>query len=92
MGGQLEYFGLWLDSDFGHGHSRARPRCTTYGSPQLSGDEDFTVDTVEVWGVGVPQKEQEQVSDMSSILSLKTDIFLVSVNLLIKNAAARQIT
>lgn len=68
MGGQLEYFGLWLDSDFGHGHSRARPRCTTYGSPQLSGDEDFTVDTVEVWGVGLPPKEQEQVSDVFNII------------------------
>lgn len=71
MGGQHGYFGLWLDSDFGHGHSRARPRCTTYGSPQLSGDEDFTVDTVEVWGVGVPP--EEQVSDVPTILSLRTD-------------------
>lgn len=61
MGGQHGYFGLWLDFDFGHGHSRARPRCTTYGSPQLSGDEDFKLDTVEVWGVGQPPEEQEQV-------------------------------
>ncbi|KAJ8252198.1 hypothetical protein COCON_G00215100 [Conger conger] len=56
MGGQHEYFGLWLDSEFGRGHSRARPRCTTYGSPQLSGQEDFTLETVEVWGVGDPQR------------------------------------
>lgn len=80
MGGQHGYFGLWLDSDFGHGHSRARPRCTTYGSPQLSGDEDFTVDTVEVWGVGIPPEEQEQVSDMPAVLSLTTDLFLTSVH------------
>ncbi|KAG2235350.1 hypothetical protein INT48_004969 [Thamnidium elegans] len=30
MGGQFEYAGLWIDSDFIHGHSRAGPLCTTY--------------------------------------------------------------
>lgn len=59
MGGQHGYFGLWLDSDFGHGHSRARPKCTTYGSPQLSGDEDFTLDSMEVWAVGKPPELEE---------------------------------
>ncbi|XP_035769356.1 MTOR-associated protein MEAK7 [Neolamprologus brichardi] len=59
MGGQHGYFGLWLDSDFGRGHSRARPKCTTYGSPQLSGDEDFTLDSVEVWAVGKPAEPEE---------------------------------
>lgn len=54
MGGQHDYFGLWLDSDFGRGHSRARPKCTTYGSPQLSAEEDFSLDSVEVWAVGKP--------------------------------------
>ncbi|XP_010882423.2 MTOR-associated protein MEAK7 [Esox lucius] len=59
MGGQHGYFGLWLDSDFGRGHSRARPRCTTYGSPQMSAEEDFTVDSLEVWGVRKPPEEEE---------------------------------
>ncbi|XP_034031614.1 MTOR-associated protein MEAK7 [Thalassophryne amazonica] len=59
MGGQLDYFGLWLDSDFGHGHSRAQPKCTTYGSPQLSGDEEFILDSVEVWAVGKPPEPEE---------------------------------
>lgn len=59
MGGQHGYFGLWLDSDFGHGHSRARPKCTTYGSPQLSGEEDFTLDSLEVWAVGKPPEPGE---------------------------------
>lgn len=59
MGGQHSYFGLWLDSDFGKGHSRARPKCTTYGSPQLSGEEDFTLDSMEVWAVGkLPDPEE----------------------------------
>ncbi|XP_026865460.2 MTOR-associated protein MEAK7 [Electrophorus electricus] len=70
MGGQHGYFGLWLDCDFGRGHSRAQPRCTTYGSPQLSGDEVFTLDTVEVWGIGLPPKEQEQDENKKSILDV----------------------
>ncbi|XP_065139543.1 MTOR-associated protein MEAK7 [Paramisgurnus dabryanus] len=68
MGGQHGYFGLWLDCDFGHGHSRARPSCTTYGSPQLSGDEDFKLDALEVWGVGQPPEEQDQDENKRSIL------------------------
>lgn len=52
MGGQHGYFGLWVDSDYGKGHSKAKPRCTTYNSPQLSAKEDFTLDAVEVWAVG----------------------------------------
>ncbi|CAH2324077.1 Hypothetical predicted protein [Pelobates cultripes] len=52
MGGQHNYFGLWIDSDYGTGHSKAKPRCTTYNSPQLSAKEDFTIDSLEVWAVG----------------------------------------
>ncbi|XP_022080226.1 TLD domain-containing protein 1-like [Acanthaster planci] len=59
MGGQFDYFGLWLDQEFGQGHSRARPKCLTYGSPQLSGKEDFTIDLVEAWAVGPPPKKPE---------------------------------
>ena len=54
MGGQLNYFGLWLDENFGSGHSRGQPSCTTYGSPQLSSEEEFKIDRLEAWGVGVP--------------------------------------
>ncbi|KAL3860468.1 hypothetical protein ACJMK2_010591 [Sinanodonta woodiana] len=60
MGGQLNYFGLWLDQSFINGHSKAVPKCTTFGSPQLSGKQEFQVDTVEVWGVGSgPKKNQD---------------------------------
>ena len=52
MGGQFDYFGLWLDADYGRGHSRAQPTCTTYNSPQLSASPNFKVDHLEVWGVG----------------------------------------
>ncbi|KAM6223817.1 MTOR-associated protein MEAK7 [Rhynchocyon petersi] len=52
MGGQHGYFGLWIDVDFGNGHSKAKPACTTYGSPQLSAKEDFHFHSMEVWAVG----------------------------------------
>ncbi len=50
----MEYFGLWLSADYGSGHSKARPKCSTYGSPVLASREEFEVDTLEVWGVGTP--------------------------------------
>lgn len=76
MGGQHGYFGLWLDSDFGRGHSRARPKCTTYGSPQLSGDEDFTLDSMEVWAVGKPPEpeEGEEGEGKKSILDVDPEV------------------
>lgn len=52
MGGQHSYFGLWVDVDFGKGHSKAKPTCTTYNSPQLSAQEDFRFEKMEVWAVG----------------------------------------
>lgn len=52
MGGQHDYFGLWIDSNYGKGHSKAKPRCSTYNSPQLSSKENFTLDAMEVWAVG----------------------------------------
>ncbi|XP_041852359.1 MTOR-associated protein MEAK7 isoform X2 [Melanotaenia boesemani] len=76
MGGQHDYFGLWLDCDFGRGHSRARPKCTTYGSPQLSGDEDFTLDSLEVWAVGKPPEpeEDEEVEGKKSVLDSDLEV------------------
>ncbi len=52
MGGQLDYFGLWLSQNFGEGHSKAKPKCSTFNSPQLSKSESFQLHTLEVWGVG----------------------------------------
>lgn len=58
LGGQHDYFGLWVDADFGKGHSRAKPTCTTYNSPQLSSKENFHFDKMEVWAVGDPPESQ----------------------------------
>lgn len=84
MGGQHGYFGLWLDSDFGCGHSRARPKCTTYGSPQLSGEEDFTLDSVEVWAVGKPP-EPEEVREAGIITLLFVCLFFENICLIADN-------
>ena len=58
MGGQLNYFGLWISGDYGSGHSMARPKCTTYGSPTLSSTEEFKIDRLEAWGVGDPPEPE----------------------------------
>jgi len=59
MGGQLDYYGLWIDYSFAGGHSKAKPKCTTYGSPQLSHDPEFSVEGLEVWAVGPEKKKSE---------------------------------
>ena len=66
FGGQFEYFGLWIDSEYGMGHSKAEPTCSTYVSPQLSAHPNFTFDYLEVWGVGAVPEEDTEVSDRSS--------------------------
>ncbi|XP_054856213.1 MTOR-associated protein MEAK7 [Eublepharis macularius] len=68
MGGQHDYFGLWIDSDYGKGHSRAKPRCTTYNSPQLSAQENFSLDALEVWAVGDPPESDTAEKGKKSIL------------------------
>eukprot|EP00095_Tigriopus_kingsejongensis_P010338 maker-scaffold525_size146620-snap-gene-0.13 protein:Tk10338 transcript:maker-scaffold525_size146620-snap-gene-0.13-mRNA-1 annotation:"tld domain-containing protein kiaa1609 homolog" len=50
MGGQMDFFGLWIDSEYGKG--RCAPSCSSYSSPQLSKEEHFHIDHLEVWGVG----------------------------------------
>ncbi|XP_042824068.1 MTOR-associated protein MEAK7 isoform X2 [Panthera tigris] len=61
MGGQHNYFGLWVDVDFGKGHSKAKPKCTTYHSPQLSAQEDFRFEKMEVWALSeAPGSQQAQ--------------------------------
>ncbi|RUS70044.1 hypothetical protein EGW08_022193 [Elysia chlorotica] len=64
MGGQFEYFGLWIDQSFDRGHSKAGERgCTTYGSPQLSEQQDFEIDSIEVWAVGRKKEGDEEDDD-----------------------------
>jgi len=49
MGGQLDYFGFWIDSEFGI--VKTSPTCSTYHSPQL-GQTEGKIRKIEVFGVG----------------------------------------
>lgn len=69
MGGQHGYFGLWVDADFGNGHSKAKPTCTTYNSPQLSAEENFRFEKMEVWAVEDPS-ELELAKGKKSVLDV----------------------
>lgn len=59
IGGQFEYWGIWLDSEYGIGE--CSETCTTYKNyVQLSATKNFKIRNVEVWGVGdKPTKEDE---------------------------------
>jgi len=59
MGGQLNYFGFWIDAEYGKG--KCSPSCTTYTYRQLSAKTDFLIDSIEVWAVGPePVKDEEE--------------------------------
>ncbi|KAI9008846.1 TLD-domain-containing protein [Phycomyces nitens] len=60
MGGQFDYAGLWLNSDFLNGHTRGGPLCTTYMSPSLASNDKFQLDEAEVWLVRPLPKEDEE--------------------------------
>lgn len=68
MGGQHNYWGLWLDSDYGNGE--CSESCTTFRNyAQLSGKKKFTIRNLEVWGVGdKPLKEDTDGSPERSVL------------------------
>ncbi|XP_071054421.1 MTOR-associated protein MEAK7 [Onthophagus taurus] len=64
MGGQHGYCGIWLDEDYGNGHTSES--CTTYsGYFQMSHTKQFTYRHLEVWGLGspppTPQERGERV-------------------------------
>lgn len=53
MGGQHNYCGLWLDQEYGNGHTSES--CTTFkGYMQMSHSKEFQYRHLEVWGVGQP--------------------------------------
>ena len=45
FGGQMDYYGWFINDDFESGQSRAQPTSTTYGNPQLSKFTDFKIDS-----------------------------------------------
>eukprot|EP00062_Callorhinchus_milii_P005142 gi/632944312/ref/XP_007887441.1/ PREDICTED: TLD domain-containing protein 1 [Callorhinchus milii] len=90
MGGQHNYFGLWIDSDYGTGHSKAKPRCTTYNSPQLSGKENFAIDVLEVWAVGASPKKMNTKTKSILDSDLEAQALLEMINKTRKSEGLRE--
>ncbi|KAJ3213337.1 hypothetical protein HDU67_002967 [Dinochytrium kinnereticum] len=63
FGGQLEYFGLWIDSEFGKGHCRGDPS-STFGSPPLSSKEgDFLIEELECFLIKAKEVDDRLIPD-----------------------------
>ncbi|XP_055920487.1 MTOR-associated protein MEAK7 [Eupeodes corollae] len=67
MGGQFEYWGLWLDCEYGLGQSSET--CTTFKNyKQLSANKAFNVRNIEVWAVGEEPEKEDGDGPQRSIL------------------------
>ncbi|KAJ2028494.1 hypothetical protein IWW57_002124, partial [Coemansia sp. S610] len=64
VGGQMEHFGLWIDSGFVSGSSNPS---ATYDSPQLSTQYDFAIGTVEAWVVRASTTASNSSGKVSAI-------------------------
>ncbi|KAJ3184179.1 hypothetical protein HDU87_005025 [Geranomyces variabilis] len=73
FGGQLDYFGLFLSASFDAGHSKAAPRSTTFGYPQLSAHEEFRLDFVEAWLVKAKEIDDRLVDPKAAKRSVLDD-------------------
>jgi len=65
MGGQLDYFGFWIDSEFGI--LKTSPTCSTYHSAQL-GQLDGKLKKIEVFGVG--ELSEDDIEAGKSVLDM----------------------
>lgn len=69
MGGQFNFWGLWLDSEYGLGESSES--CTTYrGYIQLSATKQFKIRNIEVWGVGSKPVTEDVIKNIIVLLKL----------------------
>lgn len=60
MGGQFNYWGLWIDSAFGNGE--CSESCTTYKNYKtLCPKKKFHINKLEAWGVGEPSLTPEEL-------------------------------
>jgi hypothetical protein len=60
MGGQHEYWGLWLDSEYGIGE--CSESCTTFKNYiQLAATKNFKIRNLEVWAVGDKPLRDDEV-------------------------------
>lgn len=59
MGGQMDYWGLWIDSEYGKGQCNVS--CSTYSDySMLSAVKDFKIDSLEIWCVKEKPKEDDE--------------------------------
>jgi len=58
MGGQHEFFGLWIPKDFESGSTNGT--CSTFACPPLVPEKEFKIDIMEVWGVRLPPVEEDE--------------------------------
>ncbi|XP_037959626.1 MTOR-associated protein MEAK7 isoform X2 [Teleopsis dalmanni] len=69
MGGQYNYWGLWIDSEYGIGQSSES--CTTYRDYiQLSKRKDFKIRNMEVWAVGDEPTNDDDYGETSEATSV----------------------
>jgi len=62
MGGQFDYFGFFINSDFESGHSKGIS--TTYNNPSLCGQSsDFKIDAIEVWLIKEKERDDRLIDD-----------------------------
>jgi len=61
MGGQFDYFGFFISSDFENGHSKGVS--TTYNNPSLSSQSEFKLDAIEVWLVKEKERDDRLIDD-----------------------------
>ncbi|KAJ3153380.1 hypothetical protein HDU86_005210 [Geranomyces michiganensis] len=73
FGGQLDYFGLFLAATFDGGHSKASPHSTTFGNPQLSARQEFSLDFVEAWLVKAKEVDDRLVDPKAAKRSVLDD-------------------
>lgn len=67
MGGQFNYWGFWLDSEYGRGE--CAETCTTFKNyNQLSASKNFEIRNIEVWAVG-EKPVKEEVSRKNSVIN-----------------------
>ena len=73
----MDYFGLWISGNYGRGHSKARPQCSTYNSPCLSSEEEFAIDLLEVWGAGPPKLPENEVGYHGDVVTRVATVMYV---------------
>lgn len=73
MGGQHDYWGLWLDSEYGKGETSTS--CTTFADyHQISHSKDFAYRHLEVWGLGQPPPTPQEKGERLGMSVLDNEL------------------